>query len=202
MARPVPPASARSPSTRRCSRSAHRSAPGRHGPGADRTAHRKIPMPRPHISNPSPRPAMTLVSRRTLWPSSRKYPGIANGWHGAAWVAFKLAGVGTPVPHRVFDAVGRRLAADLGGAARTGHVGAFIGGAADAVIAAYAARHGVASAEVARQACNAAVAAADRSGAWDVHMGLAGTLLALGEIAAIAPAALRDVPTRRLAARL
>jgi hypothetical protein len=145
---------------------------------------------------------MTLVSRRTLWPSNRKYPGIANGWHGAAWVAFKLAGAGIPVPPRVFDAVGQQLAAELGRAAQTGHAGAFIGGAADAVIAAYAARHGVASAAIARRACSAAVAAADRSAAWDVHMGLAGTLLALGEVAAVAPAALRDVQTGRLAVRL
>jgi hypothetical protein len=159
-------------------------------------------MPRPHLPDPSARSAMTLVSRRTLWPRNRKHPGIANGWHGAAWVAFKLAGAGVAVPDRVFDAIGQQLTAELGRAAESGRVGAFIGGAADAVIAAYAARRGVASAAIARRACSAAAAAACSSAAWDVHMGLAGTLLALGEVAAVAPGALRGVPSGRLAARL
>jgi hypothetical protein len=159
-------------------------------------------MPRPQLSNPSARSTITLVSRKALWPSNRRYPGIANGWHGAAWVAFKLAGAGILVPDRVLDAVGERLTAELGRAAQTGRVGAFIGGAADAVIAAYAARSGVASAAVARRACSAAAAAASSTALWDAHMGLAGTLLGLGEVAAVAPEALRDVQAGRLAARL
>lgn len=148
------------------------------------------------------RPTMTLVSRQHLWPSNRKHPGLANGWHGSAWVAFKLAGAGFAVPDRVFAAVGRRLAAERPRATQAGRVGAFIGCAADALIAAHAARHGIASAAAARRACSAAAAAAASSAMWDVHRGLAGALLAFGEIAAIAPGAVRDVPCGRLATRL
>jgi hypothetical protein len=159
-------------------------------------------MPGPQLSRLSARSTMTLVSRQHLWPSNRKHPGLAHGWHGSAWLAFKLADAGIAVPDRVFDAVGRRLSAERGRASRTAHVGAYIGCAADAVIAAYAARHGVTSAAAARRACSAAATAARNSATWDVQMGLAGALLAFGEIAAVAPDALRDVPSGRLAARL
>src|SRR6185503_605005 len=159
-------------------------------------------MPEPAPSRPDARRTIALVARPHLWPSNRRYPGIANGWQGAAWVAFKLAGAGAPVPDRVFESVGQRLAVELDRPPQTRDVGAFIGCAADAVIASYAARHGAARRALARAACKRAVAAAGRSRTWDLHMGLAGALLALSEIAAVEPDALRDVQPRPLVARL
>ncbi|HET7502808.1 MAG TPA: lanthionine synthetase LanC family protein [Kofleriaceae bacterium] len=162
-------------------------------------------MSNPSLSRSNARPTLTLVSRRRLWPSSRKHPGLANGWHGSAWVAFKLAGGGIAVPAHVFEAIGRELAGEHGRRERAGgrgRIGAMIGCAADAVIAAYAARQGIASKAVARAACKHVVAQSARAGAWDLHMGLAGALLAFAEIAAVEPGALRGVHPGRLAARL
>jgi lantibiotic modifying enzyme len=147
-------------------------------------------------------PTITLVSQQHRWPSSRTYPGIANGWQGAAWVAFKLAGAGVPIPDRVFESVGQRLIVELDHPPQTRHVGAFIGCAADAVIAAYAARHGAVRRALARTACKRVVAASSKSPAWDLHTGLGGALLAFTEIAAVEPDALRDVQPRHLVARL
>lgn len=87
-------------------------------------------------------------------------------------------------------------------APRTRHVGAMIGCAADAVIAAYAVRHGASRTALARAACKRAASAASQSAAWDLHLGLAGALLAFTEIAAVAPGALGDVRPRPLVARL
>ena len=159
-------------------------------------------MPRPAPSRPDARPAIALVARPYLWPSSRRYPGIANGWQGAAWVAFKLADAGVPVPDRVFASVGQRLAVELHRPPQTRQVGAFIGCAADAVIAAYAVRHGIARRALARAACKRAASACRTSPAWDLHLGLAGALLAFTEIAAVAPDALRELQPRQLVARL
>jgi lantibiotic modifying enzyme len=153
-------------------------------------------------SRPAAGSALALVARPHRWPSSRTYPGIANGWQGAAWVAFKLADAGVAVPDRVFASVGERLAVELDRAPHTQHVGSFIGCAASAVIAAYAARHGAVRRAVARAACKRVLSAARESAAWDLHMGLGGALLALAEIAAVEAGALRDVPPRPLVARL
>jgi hypothetical protein len=148
-----------------------------------------------------PRSTPTLIAQRRLWPSNRAYSGIANDWQGTAWVAFQLAAAGAVVPDRVFDEVGRRLAA-----AREvpppPRIGAMIGGAADAVIAAYAARIGVVRPALARAATRRAVRTAGQSPLWDLHMGLSGTLLALLEIGAVAPRALGDLKPRPLVDRL
>lgn len=159
-------------------------------------------MPRPALSKLDARPTISLVSEPHRWPSNRTYPGIANGWQGAAWVAFKLAGAGIPVPDRVLESIGRRLAVELDGPPQTRHVGALIGCAADAVIAAYAARHGVIRRALARAACKRVVSASSKSPAWDLHTGLAGALQAFAEIAAVEADALRDVQPRELVARL
>jgi hypothetical protein len=172
-------------------------------------------MPRLARSRLNARSARALIARPRQWPSSRRYPGIANGWQGAAWVAFKLAGAGMAVPDRVFASIDQRLAIELesgraGGsstaiadrAPRTRHVGAMIGCAADAVIAAYAVRQGASRPALARAACKRVASAAGKSAAWDLHLGLAGALLAFTEIAAVEPRALRDVRPRRLVARL
>ena len=142
-----------------------------------------------------------MIARQRLWPSSRRYPGLANGWHGAAWVAFKLAAAGIAVPPDAFESIGRRLADD---SARPpdDHIGAMIGCSAGAVIAAYAARHGLVAKPVARRACRHVLSMARNHRAWDVHMGLSGTLLALLEIDAVEPGALRDAQPRRMAERL
>jgi Lanthionine synthetase C-like protein len=164
-----------------------------------------------HAARPrhAPRSTLALIAQRRLWPSHRTYPGIAHDWQGTAWVAFQLAAAGADIPVRVFDEVGRRVAAALEAppAARDAgrsppRIGAMIGGAADAVVAAYAARLGVVRPALARAATRRAAAMARQSPLWDVHMGLSGTLLALLEIEAVAPHALGDVQPRRLADRL
>ncbi len=154
------------------------------------------------MSRSSVRSAITVISRQHLWPANQTYPGIANGWQGAAWVAFKLADAGSPVPDRVFESIGRRLTVDLRRDPRNNHFGAFIGCAGDAVIAAYAARRGIVGSAVARTACRRVVSSARRNPAWDLQMGLAGALLAFAEIAAVEPGLLDDVQPGRLARRL
>ena len=148
------------------------------------------------------RTALTLVSRQRLWPRCRAHSGIANGWQGAAWVAFKLAGAGGTVADRVLASVHHRLIDELAQPPQPQYAGAFIGCAADAVIAAYAMRHGLASRAVGRTACRRVVAATRTSPAWDLHLGLAGALLALAEVATVEPRALRDVQPGRLASQL
>lgn len=150
------------------------------------------------LTKPSGRSTLRLVSRQHLWPSNRSYPGIAHGWQGSAWIAFKLAGAGIAVPDRVFEAIGQRLAAELGRVPQTKHAGALVGCAAEAVIAAYAAQQGIASRVVARTACKRVLSVSRRSPAWDVHLGLGGALLALAEIAAVESGALRDFQPKRL----
>ena len=49
------------------------------------------------LSKPIARSATTLISHQHLWPRNRKLPGLAHGWQGSAWVAFKLAGAGHPI---------------------------------------------------------------------------------------------------------
>jgi hypothetical protein len=149
------------------------------------------------------RSTVTLVSRQQLWPRNRTYPGLANGWQGTAWVAFKLAGGDVPLPERIFEAIARRVAREVEQAPGTQHVGALIGCAADAVIAAYAARRGSASKALAQVACEKVVSAVStQRPAWDVHMGIAGSLLAFAEIAVIEPGALRDVQPGRMVGQL
>lgn len=149
------------------------------------------------------RSTVALVSRPQRWPRNRTHPGLANGWQGAAWVAFKLAGADVPLPERIFEAIARRVAGELGEAPRTHHVGALIGCAADAVIAAYAARRGSASNALAQVACEKVVSAVSTGRpAWDVHMGLAGSLLAFSEIAVVEPGALLHVQPRHMVGQL
>jgi lantibiotic modifying enzyme len=143
-----------------------------------------------------------LISRPHLWPSSRRYPGVANGWHGAAWVAFKLAAAGVAVPQDALESISRRLADDMARTSPNDHIGAMIGCSANAVIAAYAARHGLAGKAVARRACRHVLSMSRSNRAWDVHMGLSGTLLAFLEIDAVEPSALRDAQPRRMAEQL
>ena len=150
---------------------------------------------------PTQRSTLALLSRQPWWPANRKYPGIANGWQGAAWVAFKLASAGVAVPDRVFDAVARRLTAELDEAPST-RIGAMIGCAAEAVIAAYAAQRGLVTRAVVRAACRRVHAMVRRSDAWDLHVGLSGTLLAFLEIAAVEPSALGAFQPRPLVDRL
>jgi lantibiotic modifying enzyme len=73
-----------------------------------------------------------------------------------------------------------------------------VGCTADAVVAAYAAKQGIASRVVARTACKRVLSVSRRSSAWDVHMGVAGALLAFAEIVAVEPGALRDFQPKRL----
>lgn len=150
------------------------------------------------LSKHSARSTLTLVSRQHLWPSNRRYPGLAHGWQGSAWVAFKLAGAGVPVPGRVFESIGRHLAAELVRAPQITKLSALVGGAGEAVVAAYAARQGIASRAVARTACRRVLSASRHSAVWDVHLGLAGALLAFAEIAAVEPGALRDFQPKRM----
>jgi hypothetical protein len=159
-------------------------------------------MSRPVPESAVARSTIGLVSHRRLWPSNRRYPGLAHGWQGAAWVAFKLAGAGAAVPDRVFEAIDRQLAVERAAAPRTRYVGAHVGGTANAVIAAYAARQGSAGKAVARAACKRVVSACRTAAAWDVHTGVAGALLGFAEIAAVEPGALRDVPLRPLVDRV
>ncbi|HEU4727437.1 MAG TPA: hypothetical protein VFT22_06105, partial [Kofleriaceae bacterium] len=128
-------------------------------------------MKRPALSSSTARSALTLVSRQHLWPANRRHPGIANGWQGSAWVAFKLASAGVAVPERVFESIGRHLAVELEQDPRPGYLGAMIGCAADAVVAAYAVSRGVARAAVARAACRRVLSVSRTSQAWDLHMG-------------------------------
>lgn len=153
------------------------------------------------LSRPA-RPTLTLVSQPRLWPSCRSYSGLANGWQGAAWIAFKLVGAGVPVADHVLASVRARLDDELGRPPQPKYAGALIGCAADAVIAAYALRHALAPRSIARRACRRVIAATLSCPAWDLHLGLAGTLLALAEIATVEPRALHDVQPRRLASRL
>jgi lantibiotic modifying enzyme len=102
----------------------------------------------------------------------------------------------------VFESVGRHLDAELERASPSKHFGVFIGCAAEALVAAYAARQAIVSKAVARFACKRVVATARSSRAWDVQMGLAGALLAFAEIATVEPGALRDVRPEPLADRL
>jgi len=143
-----------------------------------------------------------LITHQRLWPSNRRYPGIGHGWHGSAWVAFKLADAGLLVPGTVFEAIDRRLTDDLGSAGDTEHFGAFLGCTATAVIAGYAVRQGIVSRALARQAYRRVADAVACGQTWDVQMGLAGALLGLAEISAVEPSVLRDVPPTRPAARL
>jgi lanthionine synthetase-like protein len=154
------------------------------------------------LSKPIARSTTTLISHQHLWPRNRKLPGLAHGWQGSAWVAFKLAGAGVPVPDRVFDSIGRHLAVELGRAPPTPYVGASIGCAAEAVIAAYAARQGIASRASARAACKRVISACRNNPPWDVQLGLGGALLAFAEIEAIEPRALADFQPRRMVGQL
>ncbi len=158
--------------------------------------------PGPARSTSVARPAITLVSHQRWWPFTRAFPGLANGWQGSAWVAFKLAGAGMPVPDRVFESIGRRLAVELGRAPRTRHIGALIGCAGDVVVAAYAAQQGRARGALARAACQRVLRACENNPAWDVHLGVGGALLAFAEVAAVEPDALRDLRPGRLVSRL
>ena len=151
---------------------------------------------------PVTRSTLTLISRQHLWPRSRRYPGVANGWHGAAWVAFKLAAAGVAVPRDAFESIGPRLADDMARTLPSDHIGAMIGCSANAVIAAYAARHGLVGKAVARRACRHVVSMSRNNRTWDVHMGLSGTLLAFLEIEAVEPGCLRDAEPRRMADQL
>ena len=145
-----------------------------HTPGRARTS-------RPTHPKPTTRSTLTLISRQHLWPSSRRHPGIANGWQGAAWVAFKLAAAGVAVPQGVFESIGPRLADDMARTPPNHHIGAMIGCASDAVIAAYAAKRGMVSTAVARRACRRVLSISRSNPLWDVHMGLSGALLAFLE---------------------
>jgi lantibiotic modifying enzyme len=148
------------------------------------------------------RSTLALISRQQRWPSNRRYPGLANGWHGAAWVAFKLAAAGIAVPADVFESIGRRLADDVARDSPNDPIGAMIGCSAQAIIAAYAARHGLVGKAVARRACRHALARPRDGRAWDVQMGLSGALLAFLEIDAVEPGALRDAQPGRMAEQL
>lgn len=159
-------------------------------------------MPKPTLSIATERPIATLIAYQRLWPSNRRYPGIAHDWHGSAWVAFKLADAGLPVPGAVFAAVDRRLTNELGSANGTEYFGAFLGCTAAAVIAGYAVRQGIVSRAIARQAYRRVANAMAHSPEWDVQMGLAGALLGLAEIAAVEPSVLGEVRPTRPAARL
>lgn len=146
--------------------------------------------------------ALALIAQPSSWPSSRRYPGLAHGWQGAAWVAFQLASAGIRVPDRVFASIGQRVCRAPDRPPPGDRVGALIGCAADAVVAAYAVRQGIVHRTVARSVSQRVAAAARASDAWDVHMGLAGALLAFSEIAAVEPSALSAGPLRQLARRL
>jgi hypothetical protein len=142
------------------------------------------------------RPDATSLLVRA-WPSSRAYPGLLHGWQGAAWVQFQRGALSP----RMGAAIARRLEADDSTSDR---ISMFVGGAANALIAAYGVRAGIVHASVLRRARSRLVAAAQASRHWDVNLGAAGALLACAElemvIARSAPRALVRMLARRVAA--
>jgi hypothetical protein len=127
--------------------------------------------------------ASTCVDRITDWPGdSRRYPGIAHGWQGAAWVRFQQD---APVSTRLGASIARRIEADA--SAGSDRISMFIGSASSALIAAYGVRSGAVSRGTLRRACARLAGAARRSRRWDVNLGAAGALLACSEMETVLP---------------
>src|SRR3954468_15194234 len=135
------------------------------------------------------------LSQVSLWSAPDTGPGIAHGWHGAAWLWLALVrgGVGAE-RRRPLRAIRDRIR----GPERAGDATSlFVGSAARPVVAALASRVDPAGRELAERAGAEWVATRSRRRLRDVMFGDAGALLAAAEIAVHLPG---SVPDRFVAA--
>ena len=115
--------------------------------------------------------------RAAEWPRSTRWPGLAHGWQGAAWVVFQEERAGRPIPARIGARIVRSLEGELARPAPN-HCSHLIGGAAEAVLAAYAVRSGLAGERLLARAWQRLAEVSAHSRHWDVNTGAAGALLA------------------------
>ncbi len=131
------------------------------------------------------------LSQVSMWSAPDTGPGIAHGWHGAAWLWLTLVRAGlAPERRRTLLAIRERIASPDHAGDETS---LFVGSAARPVVAALAARVDPAGRELAERAVAEWVAARVRQPQRDVMFGDAGALLAAAEIAVHLPG---QVPAR------
>jgi hypothetical protein len=132
------------------------------------------------------------------WPQSKRFPGLAHGWQGAAWLVFQHERAGRPIPARIGARVVRRLEAELAKPLANGYCGLLIGCAGDAVLAAYAVRCALAEDLLLESACQRLEDVSRHSRQWDVYFGAAGALLGCSEIEAVLRRAAPGALVKRL----
>lgn len=132
------------------------------------------------------------------WPRSRRFPGLAHGWQGAAWIVFQHARAGHSIPTRTGARIARRLESEMAKPVPNGYCSLLIGCAAEAVLAAYAVRSALAEDRLLEHACQRLADVSRHSGQWDVNLGAAGALLACSEMEAVLPGAAPGALVKRL----
>ncbi len=136
------------------------------------------------------------------WPQSKRSPGLANSWQGAAWVVFKRERAGHPIPDRIGEKIARRLNSEMTLPVPRGYCGFFIGCAAEPLLAAYAARLGLVEIALVRRSWTRLSDIFRHSRQWDLNLGAAGALLACSEIEEVLPGIVPRALAKRLAARV
>jgi hypothetical protein len=132
------------------------------------------------------------------WPRNRRYPGIANGWQGAAWIVFQRERAGHPVPDRLGRSIVRRLEQEVALPVPKGYCSLFHGCAAEPLLATYAARLGLAGVSLLHCAQERLSDLSQNSRQWDVHLGAAGALLACSEMERVLPGSVAGALAHRL----
>jgi Lanthionine synthetase C-like protein len=136
--------------------------------------------------------------READWPRSARWPGLAHGWQGPAWVVFQHERAGHPFPARIGARIARSLEAEVAKPVADGHCGLLVGAAAEAVLAAYAVRSGLVEERLLERACRRLTEVAETSRRWDVNVGAGGALLAYAEMEAVLPGLTPGALVRRL----